>query len=129
MSIGKVRRMAYLLALALAGHSAVAQTKPAPTPPMGWNSWDTYGLTITGEQFRANARIEADSLKKFGWTYAVIDEGWFLKNPEDRPHPGTLIYTVDANGRYVPVPASFPSCGKEPAELSLSSRSAAEGSA
>jgi hypothetical protein len=83
--------------------------KVALTPPMGWNSWDAYGLTITEDQFRANVKVEANELKSFGWNYAVIDEGWFFYNPEDRPKPDTLHYAIDANGRYVPVPARFPS--------------------
>jgi alpha-galactosidase len=29
----------------------------ANTPPMGWNSWDAYGLTITEAQFRANVSV------------------------------------------------------------------------
>jgi alpha-galactosidase len=100
--------------------SAGAQVTPAvtvaATPPMGWNSWDSYGLTITEAQFRANVKIEADSLKSFGWNYAVIDEGWFFFNPEDRNKPDTLHYAIDANGRYVPVPARFPSAGPVSAE-------------
>ncbi len=82
---------------------------PAPTPPMGWNSWDAYGLTITEAQFRANAEVLRDKLLPFGWRYAVIDEGWFFENPQDRPHPDTLRYAIDPHGRYVPVPARFPS--------------------
>jgi hypothetical protein len=93
--------------------SPAAQTAPAAkvalTPPMGWNSWDAYGLTITEDQFRANVKVEANDLKSFGWNYAVIDEGWFLKNPEDRPKLDLLKYQIDANGRYIPVPARFPS--------------------
>jgi hypothetical protein len=76
---------------------------------MGWNSWDAYGLTITEDQFRANVKVLAAQLKPFGYTYAVIDEGWFFFNPQDRPRPDTLHYALDANGRYVPVPARFPS--------------------
>jgi hypothetical protein len=95
--------------------SPTAQTAPAAkvalTPPMGWNSWDAYGLTITEEQFRANVKVEANELKSFGWQYAVIDEGWFFFNPEDRPKPDTLHYAIDEWGRYVPVPARFPSAG------------------
>ena len=109
-----------LLIPVLAGPPARTQTPPpaaqmapaakvAATPPMGWNSWDAYGLTITEEQFRANAKVEANELKSFGWQYAVIDEGWFFYNPEDRPKPELLQYQIDANGRYVPVPARFPS--------------------
>jgi hypothetical protein len=81
---------------------------------MGWNSWDAYGLTITEEQFRGNVKVEANELKSFGWNYAVIDEGWFFFNPEDRPRPDTLHYAIDEYGRYVPVPARFPSAAPLP---------------
>ena len=76
---------------------------------MGWNSWDAYGLTITEAQFRANVAVLRDKLLPFGWRYAVIDEGWFFENPKDRSKPETLRYAIDGHGRYVPVPARFPS--------------------
>ena len=125
----KVSWAGLLLIPVLAGPPARTQTPPpaaqmapaakvALTPPMGWNSWDAYGLTITEQQFRANVKVEANELKSFGWNYAVIDEGWFFKGPEDRPKPELLQYQIDANGRYVPVPARFPSAGTEPASPS-----------
>ena len=76
---------------------------------MGWNSWDSYGLSITEAQFRANVDVLRTKLKPYGWQYAVIDEGWFLENPKDRATPKNLIYTIDTFGRYVPVVARFPS--------------------
>ena len=76
---------------------------------MGWNSWDAYGLTITETQFRDNVAVLAKTLKPFGWNYAVIDEGWFMRNPQDHEIPGKLVLDVDANGRYIPVSARFPS--------------------
>ena len=79
---------------------------------MGWNSWDAYGLTITEAQFRDNVAVLRDKLLPFGWRYAVIDEGWFFENPQDRDKPDTLHYAIDANGRYVPTPLRFPSAGK-----------------
>jgi alpha-galactosidase len=85
------------------------QSNVASTPPMGWNSWDAYGLTITEPQFRANVAVLRDKLLPFGWNYAVIDEGWFFENPGDRPTPDKLHYALDPYGRYVPVPARFPS--------------------
>ena len=88
----------------------------AATPPMGWNSWDSYGLTVTEEQFRANVSVLVKQLKPFGYNTAVIDEGWFFFNPEDRPHPEKLHYALDSSGRYVPVPARFPSVGNPPVE-------------
>ena len=67
-------RLAYLFiacALTLAAHlPAAAQLPPrdnaklmAPTPPMGWNSWDSYGESITEAQFRANAEWIAKHLQ------------------------------------------------------------------
>src|SRR3981189_2012435 len=81
----------------------VAQDKAlAPTPPMGWNSWDSYGLTITEPQFRANVDVLAKRLKPAGYRYAVVDEGWSLANPQDAEKPETLHYRMDTNGRYEP---------------------------
>jgi alpha-galactosidase len=80
----------------------------APTPPMGWNSWDAYGPTIREAEFKANAQWMAAHLKRFGWEYAVIDGGWYYQIPEDGgkpPWPSTL----DAYGRRVPAPNRFPS--------------------
>ena len=100
----------------VAGFAGAAAARPHPntallaaTPPMGWNSWDAYGLTVTEAQFRDNFDVLDKTLKASGWTYAVIDEGWFLKNPEDRSTPEKLIYVLDGNGRYIPDPVRFPS--------------------
>jgi hypothetical protein len=81
----------------------------APTPPMGWNSWDSYGLTITEAQFRANVAVEAARLKPAGFNYAVVDEGWYLANPESADkHPEALQYRTDEFGRYQPSLNRFP---------------------
>jgi alpha-galactosidase len=85
-----------------------ATAQVAERPPMGWNSWDAYGLTINEEQFRANAMVEAKTLRPYGWIYAIIDEGWYMENPEDRQTPGKLRYALDGFGRYVPSPERFP---------------------
>ncbi len=81
----------------------------APAPPMGWNSWDSYGLTVTEAQFRANADVVAAKLKAFGWQYVVVDEGWYLRNPESATKPETLEYTANAEGQYTPATNRFPS--------------------
>lgn len=81
----------------------------APKPPMGWNSWDSYGLSVTEEEYRVNATVEADRLLPYGWQYAVVDEGWYLPNPEAKP--GAFRFALDANGRYLPALNRFPSAG------------------
>jgi hypothetical protein len=92
----------------LAGTPAAAK-RLAPAPPLGWNSWDSYGLRISEQQFRDNVDALAAKLKPAGYRYAVIDEGWYMLNPEDRPHPETLRYALDGHGRFIPVADRFPS--------------------
>jgi alpha-galactosidase len=98
-----------IILFALAAPAQADQPARAPRPPMGWNSWDAYGLRITEPQFRDNVAVLAKTLKPFGWTYAVIDEGWFMENPQDRGTPEKLRYVIDRNGRYIPDPVRFPS--------------------
>jgi alpha-galactosidase len=80
----------------------------APTPPMGWNSWDSYGMTITEAEYKANAEWMARHLKPFGWRYAVVDEGWYIQNPESGGKPAWQ-FTLDTEGRFLPAPNRFPS--------------------
>ncbi len=79
----------------------------APTPPMGWNSWDAYGLTINEEDYKANTAVLA-GMKQYGWTYSVIDEGWYMENPFGN-HLLERKYLWDANGILIPVVSRFPS--------------------
>lgn len=120
-----MRRIGYLMAVAgLVSVMATAQQRNvAATPPMGWNSWDSYGLTITEPQFRANVEVLKDKLLPFGWNYAVIDEGWYFENPNDRETPDKLHYAIDAYGRYVPVPSRFPSVMSQGAPAAVESPS------
>ena len=47
------------------------------TPPMGWNSWNCWGLKVSEEKVRAAARaLVASGLRDHGWTYVNIDDGW-----------------------------------------------------
>jgi alpha-galactosidase len=100
--------------LVIAQSIAVGQQLPArehkllaPTPPMGWNSWDSYGESINEAQVRANAEWMAKHLKQVGWQYIVIDEGWYLENPGAKP--GELTFVMDENGRFIPAVIRFPS--------------------
>jgi alpha-galactosidase len=85
---------------------AAAQT--APTPPLGWNSWDSYGLTINESEFKANVEWFHEHLQPLGWQYVVVDEGWYLQHPEVSATTG---YVVSPDGRYLPAEIRFPSAG------------------
>jgi len=79
----------------------------APTPPMGWNSWDSYGRRINETQFRATADWMAKHLRKYGWRYVVIDDGWYVFNVEEDSKDSKFL--LDEHGRFIPVPTRFPS--------------------
>jgi alpha-galactosidase len=51
--------------------------KLALTPPMGWNSWNCWGLSVSAEKVKssANALIEK-RLADYGWSYINVDDGW-----------------------------------------------------
>jgi alpha-galactosidase len=79
----------------------------APTPPMGWNSWDAYGWTIDEADFKANASVLA-GMKEFGWQYAVIDEGWYMADVNGA-NLEAKKYLWNGNGILIPVENRFPS--------------------
>lgn len=60
--------------------SAQAQTRTelAPTPPMGWNSWNWHGKHAINEDI-VKETIDAmadEGLRDAGYIYVVIDGGW-----------------------------------------------------
>jgi alpha-galactosidase len=57
--------------------AAPAQKTLAPTPPMGWNSWNTFGKDIKEELFKEIADVIVSSgLADAGYVYINIDDGW-----------------------------------------------------
>jgi len=98
-------RTLLICVLTLAGTAAAQEV--SPTPPMGWNSWDAYGLTIDEADFKANASVLA-GLRAQGWSYAVIDQGWYMRQPFGGKLQ-TRDYALDANGLLIPALNRFPS--------------------
>jgi len=83
----------------------------ASTPPLGWNSWDAYGLTINEADYRANTTVLA-GLHRYGWDLSVIDEGWYMKDPfADTVEARKYLW--DEHGILVPDPVRFPSAANE----------------
>jgi len=49
----------------------------AMTPPLGWNSWNVWGLSVDQDKVKAAADAMVNSgLADHGWTYINIDDGW-----------------------------------------------------
>ncbi len=76
----------------------------APAPPMGWNSYDSYGGDINEQQVKANARYMADHLAIYGWKYVVVDYYWYYPSGHVKGSP-----VMDDYGRLLPAPNRFPS--------------------
>jgi hypothetical protein len=83
----------------------------APTPPMGWNSWDSYGMTVTESEVEATAGYMAKRLRPHGWQFVVIDGGWSMPGKRT-PVAGSgeiVPHEIDEYGRFTPALDRFPS--------------------
>ncbi len=81
----------------------------APTPPMGWNSYDAYWGDVNEKEVRANARYMAKHLKRFGWKYIVVDYYWYFPHPRPGASEEKLQVAMDKYGRLLPAVNRFPS--------------------
>lgn len=89
----------------------------AATPPMGWNSFDSFGSSITEDEFIANVDFLAEHLLPHGWEYAIVDFCWShpapgaVSNPNLETAFGYLWpnLAMDEYGRLLPSPERFPS--------------------
>jgi len=60
----------------------------AQTPPMGWNSWNAFGLDINSKIVMAVAdSMVAKGMADAGYEYVVIDDGWQI----DRDENGIIV--------------------------------------
>ena len=49
-------------------------------PPMGWNSWNTFGNNINEAVIRETADVMISTgLRDAGYEYLVIDDDWSLR--------------------------------------------------
>jgi alpha-galactosidase len=68
----------------------------AKTPPMGWNSWNTFGENINEDLIKETAdAMVATGMLDAGYEYLVIDDCWSMKER-------------DKDGNLVADPAKFP---------------------
>ena len=102
-----MRNCAILVLLSIA--TPLAGADLAATPPMGWNSWDCYGTTVTEAEVKANAEAMAKVLKPHGWEYVVVDIQWSETNPKSHGYRQNAELAMDGNGRLIPAANRFPS--------------------
>lgn len=52
-------------------------SKIALTPPMGWNSWNCWGLSVTQDKVMSSAKALLEKgLADYGYAYINIDDAW-----------------------------------------------------
>ncbi|HMD60617.1 MAG TPA: glycoside hydrolase family 27 protein [Opitutaceae bacterium] len=77
------KELACALAIAALSAGAVQAQKPeglAPTPPMGWNTWNTFGVNCSEILVKQTAdAMIADGMRDAGYVYVVIDDAWSAK--------------------------------------------------
>ena len=78
------------------GHIAMKKNCIASTPPMGWNSWNTFYDKISAQLVCSIAdTMAAEGYLEAGYRYLIVDDCWSRKER-------------DENGRLVPDPGKFP---------------------
>jgi hypothetical protein len=85
----------------------------AKTPPMGWNSFDSYGVYLHEKAALANLEAMAKKLKPHGYEFFVIDNGWF---GEYKLQEGTIFpaekhahdIRINEYGHFLPSKVYFP---------------------
>lgn len=84
----------------------------AQTPPMGWNSWDCYGASVTEATVRQNAEIMAAHLLPLGWEYVVVDIQWYQPTATTHEYEPFAELSMDGFGRLTPAVNRFPSAAE-----------------
>lgn len=65
----------------------------ALTPPMGWNSWNSWARAVDEPKVRATAEAMSRLLKGHGWTYVNIDDTW-------QGVRGGSFHAIQPNGKF-----------------------------
>jgi len=80
----------------------------ALTPPLGWNSYDSFDDSVTQAEVLAQAAWVRDNLLSYGWQYVVVDFRWYDPNaPQSDQNGSNPNLVTDTNGRFQPAPARF----------------------
>ncbi len=109
-----------LTTFALAASFAAAEfLSLAPTPPMGWNSWDCFATTVTETQTKAQTDVMAAKLRVLGWQYVVVDIQWYEPDAKGFDYRAGAKLTLDSHGRLQPAPNRFPSAASRAGFKSL----------
>jgi hypothetical protein len=92
----------------------------APKPPLGWNSWDCFGTTVTEQQIKEQADAMAKYLLPSGYNYLTVDIQWYEPEAKGHAYDPKAVLTMDEYGRLTPGLKKFPSAADGKGFKSLS---------
>ncbi len=108
-----MNRRILMAAALMAGTSAFSEDPTywdyAKTPPMGWNSWDCFGTTVTEQQTKEQADAMAKTLLPAGWQYLTVDIQWYEPNSQGHSYKNGARLEMDEYSRLIPGLKKFPS--------------------
>lgn len=78
-------------------------------PPMGWNSWDAYGASVTEDEVMSNALFMQQNLLSYGWDTVIVDIQWSEPTASGWDYHDYSELCLDNYGRQLPAPNRFPS--------------------
>lgn len=92
-----MKKVIYILSIIVSANvSAQKFNGLSETPPMGWNSWNTFATDINEDLVKGIAdALVRDGYKEAGYEYIVLDDGW-------------MSLERDENGNLVADPQKFP---------------------
>lgn len=98
----------------LSSRTPAAKAPPllAPTPPMGWNSWNSFATTITEAQTLEQAAIMARELRPAGYDILTVDIQWYEPGASSYTYAAKPVPALDDHGRLQPAPNRFPSSAR-----------------
>jgi alpha-galactosidase len=93
----KISFIFFILIMGAAQISAQKFEGLAETPPMGWNSWNSFQTNINENMIKRIADVMVSSgMKDAGYKYLVLDDGWMAMKRDS------------ITGNLVPDPVKFP---------------------
>jgi len=93
-----IKKISFLILLFLSQKTFTQKFEElALTPPMGWNSWNTFQTNINEQLVKGIADVMVSSgMKDAGYSYIVLDDGWMAMERDKK------------TGDLVPDPKKFP---------------------
>lgn len=122
LAVGAAATVLPAVSVTAAQKSTPGTRSLAPTPPMGWNSWNSFATTITEAQAIETAEIMAQKLLPSGYDIFTVDIQWYEPDAKSYDYNAKPAPAMDAYGRLIPASNRFPSSANSKGFVPLAAR-------